>query len=116
MTQVKRRVSDTLDVDLVSAFETAGENLSVQINMGIRNGPVRDCRHRALGDMLDRLAAERGALDTVEDQEETARFVRLLGGMSDGTGGGDGLTSTVAPGSADGAARRGRRRDGRGRS
>jgi hypothetical protein len=36
-------------------------------------------RQQALAGLLDRLAAERGPLDTSEDTAEIARFMRLLG-------------------------------------
>ncbi|MGH3764661.1 MAG: hypothetical protein ACRDS0_31810 [Pseudonocardiaceae bacterium] len=38
-------------------------------------------RHEALGALLDHLAAERGPLDTPEDEAEMRRFAELLGGQ-----------------------------------
>lgn len=38
-------------------------------------------RQQALGDLLDRLDAERGPLDTPEDETEIARYMTLLGGL-----------------------------------
>ncbi len=40
-------------------------------------------RQQALAELLDRLAAERGPLDTADDQAEIARFMRLLGGSAE---------------------------------
>ncbi|AEH08683.1 MULTISPECIES: type II toxin-antitoxin system CcdA family antitoxin [Protofrankia] len=102
MTLAKRKVSVTLDADLVAAVEAAGENLSAQVNTALRDELARRRRHRALGDMLDQLAAERGALDTAEDQEEIARFMRLLGGTSDSPV----SSSNALPGAADSVAGR----------
>jgi hypothetical protein len=39
----------------------------------------REQRHRSLAAFLDRLAEERGPLDTAEDRAEIARFSHLLG-------------------------------------
>ncbi|WP_239342022.1 type II toxin-antitoxin system CcdA family antitoxin [Frankia sp. CiP3] len=80
----KRKVSVTLDADLVAAAEADGGNLSAQVNMALRDELARRRRHRALGNLLDRLAVERGPLDTAEDAEEIMRFMRLLGGTTDG--------------------------------
>jgi hypothetical protein len=43
-------------------------------------------RERALAELLDRLADERGRLDTPEDEAEIARYMRLLGGRADEPG------------------------------
>ena len=56
----KRRVSVTLDADLGS-----------------------------LAALLDRLASERGALDTPEDEAAIERFMTLLGGAADESQSGD---------------------------
>ncbi len=80
----KRKVSITLDADLVAELETEGrESLSAQVNAALRGELVRRRRHRALGKLLDELAAERGPLDTPEDKAEIARYMRLLGGIPD---------------------------------
>jgi antitoxin CcdA len=81
MTQpVKRKVSVTVDADLVAELEASGENLSAQVNMALRDELARRRRHRALGALLDRLDAEEGPLDSPEDEAEIARYMRLLGG------------------------------------
>jgi hypothetical protein len=38
---------------------------------------------QALADLLDRLADERGGLDTPEDEAEITRYMRLLGGVTE---------------------------------
>jgi hypothetical protein len=77
----KRKVSVTLDADLVEAMEAdRGTTLSAEVNSLLRAEFTRRKRQRALADLLDRLADERGRLDTPEDEAEIARYMRLLGG------------------------------------
>lgn len=79
----KRKVSVTLDADLVAALETeGGSTLSAEVNSALRAEFTRRKRQQALADLLDHLADERGKLDTPEDQAEIARYMRLLGGMA----------------------------------
>jgi len=82
MTNVaKRKVSITLDADLVEALEAdGGESLSAEVNSALRAEFTRRRRQQALGELLDHLAEERGRLDTPEDEAEIARYMRLLGG------------------------------------
>jgi antitoxin component of MazEF toxin-antitoxin module len=83
----KRKVSVTLDADLVAALEADGRTtLSAEVNSALRAEFTRRKRHQALADLLDHLAAERGELDTAEDQAEIARYMRLLGGVADEPG------------------------------
>ena len=49
-------------------------------------GDLQHDAQRALTDLLDQLADERGGLDTPEDQAEIARYMRLLGGMAEEPG------------------------------
>jgi len=80
----KRKVSITLDADLVDALEAEeGTTLSAEVNSALRAEFARRKRQRALADLLDHLAEERGKLDTAEDEAEIARYMRLLGGMAD---------------------------------
>jgi post-segregation antitoxin (ccd killing protein) len=78
--QPKRKISVTLDADLVADLEAEGENLSAHLNAALRADLEHRRRRKALGMLLDTLAEERGSLDTAEDIEEIARFARLLGG------------------------------------
>jgi antitoxin CcdA len=79
----KRKVSVTLDADLVAAMEAdSSTTLSAEVNSALRAEFTRRRRQRALTDLLDRLADERGRLDTPEDEAEIARYMRLLGGMA----------------------------------
>jgi len=83
----KRKVSVTLDADLVAAMEADGSTtLSAEVNAALRAEFTRRKQQQALGNLLDRLAGERGALDTPEDEAEIARYMRLLGGMTDEPG------------------------------
>ena len=80
----KRKISVTLDADLVAAVEAeAGQNLSARVNAALRADLEGRNRQRALTGLLDRLAAERGPLNTAEDEAEIARFMHLLGGASE---------------------------------
>jgi antitoxin CcdA len=79
----KRKVSITLDADLVAALEADDSTtLSAEVNSALRAEFTRRKRQQALGDLLDRLADERGRLDTPEDEAEIARYMRLLGGVT----------------------------------
>jgi antitoxin component of MazEF toxin-antitoxin module len=79
----KRKVSITLDADLVEALEAeGGSTLSAEVNSALRAEFTRRKRQQALADLLDRLADERGELNTPEDEAEIARYMRLLGGMA----------------------------------
>ncbi len=83
----KRKVSVTLDADLVAAMEAdSSTTLSAEVNSALRAEFTRRRRQQALADLLDRLADERGRLDTPEDEAEIARYMRLLGGMSEESG------------------------------
>jgi antitoxin CcdA len=83
----KRKVSVTLDADLVAAMEAdSGTTLSAEVNSALRAEFTRRKRQQALADLLDRLADERGRLDTPEDEAEIARYMRLLGGVTEEPG------------------------------
>jgi antitoxin CcdA len=73
----KRKVSITLDADLVAALEAEGGTTLF----------TKCKRQLALADLLAHLAEERGRLDTPEDEAEIARYMRLLGGVADEPGG-----------------------------
>lgn len=80
----KRKVSVTLDADLVAALEAEdGTTLSAEVNSALRAEFARRKRQQALADLLDHLAEERGQLDMPEDEAEIARYMRLLGGVAD---------------------------------
>ncbi len=86
--QAKRKVSVTLDADLVAAMEAdRGTTLSAEVNSALRAEFIRRRRQQALADLLDHLADERGRLDTPEDEAEIARYMRLLGGVAEEVGG-----------------------------
>ncbi len=76
----KRKVSLTLDEDLVAEIEGGDEGLSAGVNAALRSALVERRRQRALTELLDRLEAERGRLDTEQDETEIARLMSLLGG------------------------------------
>ena len=83
----KRKVSVTLDADLVAALEASeGTTLSAEVNSALRAEFTKRKRQQALANLLDHLAEERGNLDTPEDEAEIARYMRLLGGMAEEPG------------------------------
>jgi hypothetical protein len=80
MTTTKRKLSLTLDEDLLVFLERNAETLSAQVNDALRNEVARQRQRKALGVLLERLDREDGPLDTPEDEAEIARYMRLLGG------------------------------------
>jgi antitoxin CcdA len=63
MTTTKRKVSVSLDADLVDELEASEEALSAQVNEAIRNELVRRRRQRVLGEMLAKLDQLHGPVD-----------------------------------------------------
>jgi antitoxin CcdA len=63
MTTLKRKVSVSLDEDLVAELETADDALSSQVNEAIRVEVERRKRNRLLTALLDSLDAEYGPVD-----------------------------------------------------
>ncbi len=80
MTTTKRKLSLSLDDDLIAELGMNAEALSAQVNEAVRQEVGRRRRQRALGALLEHLETEAGPLDTDEDEAEIARFMRLLGG------------------------------------
>ncbi len=70
----KRKVSVTIDEDLVDALEDSEENLSAQVNEAIRLVVDRRRRQTALRLWLDELAEQEGPVD----EDEVRRFLELL--------------------------------------
>jgi antitoxin CcdA len=80
----KRKLSVTLDADLVAAIEAEeGETMSARVNAALRADFENRRRQRALAELLAELDAEDGPLDTEADQAAIARYMRLLGGPAD---------------------------------
>jgi antitoxin CcdA len=78
----KRKISVTVDADLIAEIEAGGENLSARVNDALRNEVATRRRQQALADFLNHLDKTEGPLDTAEDEAEIQRFMRLLGGSS----------------------------------
>jgi metal-responsive CopG/Arc/MetJ family transcriptional regulator len=78
MTVQKRKVSMSLDEDLVAELEKGSEALSAQVNEAIRAVIEKRRHQQALGNFLDQLDLVHGPLDTAEDERQISRFVRLL--------------------------------------
>lgn len=79
MTEVppKRKVSVSLDADLVAEFERGGP-LSSEINEALRAEFERRRNRAALKALVEELSEQYDGLDTPEDREEIARFRDLL--------------------------------------
>jgi antitoxin CcdA len=63
MTLAKRKVSVSLDEDLVEELEREEQGLSAQVNGAVRAEIERRRRQRLLVDLLDHLDAEHGPVD-----------------------------------------------------
>ena len=63
MTKAKRKVSVSLDAELVAELEAGGEALSSQVNDAIRTQLERRRRNRLLGELLAGLDHELGPVD-----------------------------------------------------
>ena len=63
MTSLKRKVSVSLDADLVDELVAGGEAVSAQINEAVRNELLKRRRQRLLGEMLDDFDATNGPVD-----------------------------------------------------
>jgi post-segregation antitoxin (ccd killing protein) len=70
----KRKVSVSLDEDLVAELEAADEALSGQVNEAIRAEVERRRRNRLLTGMLDSLDTEHGPVD----EALVAKYMELL--------------------------------------
>jgi len=64
MPAVKRKISVSLDADLVGELEHGQESLSKQVNEAIRDTLVRRRRQRLLGDLLAELDARHGKVSS----------------------------------------------------
>jgi len=75
MTTTKRKVSVSLDEDLVAELEAGGEALSSQVNDAVRLELTRRRRQRLLGEMLDQLEIASGPVD----EKLVQKYMALLG-------------------------------------
>ena len=74
MATTKRKVSVSLDEDLVEELESGSEALSTQVNEAVRMEIERRRRHRHLGELLDELEVLPGPVEEALVQ----RYVDLL--------------------------------------
>lgn len=74
MTMTKRKISVSLDTDLVEELEGADATLSAQINDAVRSELERQRQHRLLGQLLDELEDETGPAD----ERLVAKYEELL--------------------------------------
>ena len=74
MTTTKRKISVSLDEDLVAELEAGDEALSSQVNDAIRAELTHRRRHRLLGEMLDELDRVAGP----PDEALVSKYMDLL--------------------------------------
>ncbi|MGH4009163.1 MAG: hypothetical protein ACRDTH_13590 [Pseudonocardiaceae bacterium] len=74
MTATKRKISVSLDENLIAELEVGGEALSGQINEAVRAEIERRRRSRLLSEFLDALDTERGPVD----EQLVSKYTRLL--------------------------------------
>ena len=74
MTTPKRKVSVSLDEDLVAELEAGGETVSSQVNDALRDELARRRRQRLLREMLDEMDAKSGPAD----ERLVQKFMDLL--------------------------------------
>ncbi|MGH3768548.1 MAG: type II toxin-antitoxin system CcdA family antitoxin [Pseudonocardiaceae bacterium] len=74
MTATKRKISVSLDENLIAELEAGGEALSGQINEAVRAEIERRRYRRLLSEFLDALDTERGPID----EELVSKYTRLL--------------------------------------
>lgn len=70
----KRKVSVSLDEDLVEEFEREDLALSTQVNLALRAELERRRRNRLLSELLDQLDAQHGQVD----ESLVQKYVELL--------------------------------------
>jgi antitoxin CcdA len=75
MTLPKRKVSLSLDEDLVEELEREDQGLSAQVNVAVRAELERRRRQRLLVELLDQLDAEHGPVD----ESLVEKYIGLLG-------------------------------------
>ena len=75
MPVAKRKVSVSLDEDLVEELEREDQGLSTQVNVAVRAELERRRRHRLLVELLDQLDAEHGPVD----ESLVEKYIGLLG-------------------------------------
>jgi len=71
MVMTKRKVSVSLDEDLVAELEAGEEALSSQVNDAVRRELTQRRRHRFLGEMLAELESTDGPVDETLVQKYT---------------------------------------------
>lgn len=74
MTTTKRKISVSLDEELVAELEAGGEALSSQVNNAVRNELARRRRQRLLDEMLEEYERAEGP----PDEALVAKYMELL--------------------------------------
>jgi len=76
----KRKVSVSLDEDLVAAVEHDEDGLSATLNAALRTEVERRRRRQALAALAEQLGADPAGRRRDDSGDELARIVGLLGG------------------------------------
>ena len=74
MPLTKRKISVSVDEDLVAELETGKESLSAQVNEALRERVERSRRRRLLGELLDELDGRLGP----PDEALVQKYMRLF--------------------------------------
>ncbi len=74
MPLTKRKISVSVDEDLVAELNTAKESLSAQVNAALREKLERSRRQRLLGEFLDELDGRLGP----PDEALVQKYMRLF--------------------------------------
>ncbi len=74
MPLTKRKISVSVDEDLVAELETGKESLSAQVNLALREKLERSRQRRRLGEFLDELDGRLGPADEALVQ----KYMRLF--------------------------------------
>ncbi|MDN5931835.1 MAG: type II toxin-antitoxin system CcdA family antitoxin [Pseudonocardia sp.] len=73
----KRKISVTLDAELLAELEQGAGSTSAQLNEAMRAEIMRRRQRDALATLLDHLEETDGPLDTAEDAAEMARMEEI---------------------------------------
>lgn len=76
----KKKISVTIDADLVAALEEMGSNVSSTINQALRAEVERRRQQEGLKELVEYLQGIHGPMDSPEDEAEIQRLMSLLGG------------------------------------
>lgn len=86
MSGPKRKISVTVDADLLAELEKADGSVSAQLNEALRAEVLRRRQRAALHRLLDDLEESDGPLDTPEDVAELSRIEHVFRALDEAAG------------------------------